>query len=206
MNYLMMLMLCVCVCVCVRVCVRVCVCVLFFFCVCVYFLLLLLLFFVVFFCCFFLGGGRGGGGLLSFFYFLYKNICCGYAFELHRQVDAIQMGAHNICFYKEVDKRYTGYNLMTTELLDCELYIGVCAVIRSNTVYVKEVHRDLVHVYSGHNPILFSFFFFLQVELLRSQQGPQGLPNGVFGNFRQVQRNNGRLIEANFLPWTFKSK
>ena len=36
--------------------------------------------------------------------FLYKSICCGYSFELHRQIDAIQMGTHNICLYKEVDK------------------------------------------------------------------------------------------------------
>ena len=36
--------------------------------------------------------------------FLYKNIYSGYSFELHRQVDAIQMGIHNICLYKEVDK------------------------------------------------------------------------------------------------------
>ena len=43
------------------------------------------------------------------------------------------MGAHNICLYKEVDKKYTGYNLKTMELLDCAL-IGVCAVIRSNMV------------------------------------------------------------------------
>ena len=43
------------------------------------------------------------------------------------------MSTHNICFYKEVDKKYTGCNLKTTELLECEL-IGVCAVIRSNTV------------------------------------------------------------------------
>ena len=57
----------------------------------------------------------------------------GYSFELHRQVDAIQMGIHNICLYKEVDKKYTGYNLKTMELLDYAL-IGVCAVIRSNTV------------------------------------------------------------------------
>ena len=72
-----------------------------------------------------------------FFFFsdiLSKSICCGYSFELHRQVDAIQMGTHNICLYKEVDKKYTGCNLKTTELLDCAL-IGVCAVIRSNTVY-----------------------------------------------------------------------
>ena len=48
-------------------------------------------------------------------------------------VDAIQMSTHNICLYKEVDKKYTGYNLKTMELLDCAL-IGVCAVIRSNTV------------------------------------------------------------------------
>ena len=30
--------------------------------------------------------------------FLYKSIYCWYSFELHRQVDAIQMGTHNICF------------------------------------------------------------------------------------------------------------
>ena len=39
-----------------------------------------------------------------FFYFLYKRICCEYSFELHRQVDAIQMGTYNICLYKEIDK------------------------------------------------------------------------------------------------------
>ena len=66
--------------------------------------------------------------------FLYKRIIyCGFSFELHQQVDAIQIGTHNICFYKEVDKKYTGCNLKTTELLDCAL-IGVCALIRSNTV------------------------------------------------------------------------
>ena len=48
-------------------------------------------------------------------------------------VDAIQMGTYNIYLYKEVDKKYTGYNLKTMEFLDCAL-IGVCAVIRSNTV------------------------------------------------------------------------
>ena len=51
--------------------------------------------------------------------FLYKSICCGYSFELHRQVDAIQMGSHNLCLYKEVNKKYTGCILKTTELLDC---------------------------------------------------------------------------------------
>ena len=62
-----------------------------------------------------------------------KIICYEYSIELHRQVDAIQLGTHNISFYKEVDKKFTGCILKTTELLDCAL-IGVCAVIRSNTV------------------------------------------------------------------------
>ena len=66
--------------------------------------------------------------------FLYKSIHCGYLFELHQQVDAIQMGSHNICLYKEVDKKYPGCILKTTELLDCAL-IGVCAVIRLNTIF-----------------------------------------------------------------------
>ena len=69
--------------------------------------------------------------------FLYEGICCGYSFELHRQVDAIQMSTHNICLYKEVDQKYTGCNLKTTELLDCVL-IGVCAIIRSNTVFFRQ--------------------------------------------------------------------
>ena len=36
--------------------------------------------------------------------FLYKSICYGYSFELHCQVDAIQMGTHYICFYTEETK------------------------------------------------------------------------------------------------------
>ena len=50
------------------------------------------------------------------------------------------MGTHNICLYKEVGKKYTGYNLKTMELLDCAL-IGVCAVIRSNTVIKQSIHE-----------------------------------------------------------------
>ena len=46
------------------------------------------------------------------------------------------MGTHNICLYKEIDKKYTGCNLKTTELLDCVL-IGVCVVIRSNMVGIS---------------------------------------------------------------------
>ena len=62
----------------------------------------------------------------------YNSICCEYSFELHRQVDAIQIGTHKICLYK-VDKKDSGCNLKSMELLDCAL-IGVYAVIRSNTV------------------------------------------------------------------------
>ena len=60
--------------------------------------------FVFFFLCFF---------FVFFSDFLCKSICCGYPFELHRQVNAIQMGNHNICLYKEEDKKYTGCNLKT---------------------------------------------------------------------------------------------
>ena len=67
--------------------------------------------------------------------FLYKTIYCGYSFELHRQADAIQMGTHNICLYKEVDKKYTGYNRKNTELLVCAL-IRVCAVTKLKTVCI----------------------------------------------------------------------
>ena len=81
---------------------------------------------------------------VSVFSSLYKGICCGYPFELHRLVDAIQMGIHNICLYKETDKKYAGCNLKTTESLACAL-IGVCAVIRSNTVLLKK-SSDNIHV------------------------------------------------------------
>ena len=39
---------------------------------------------------------------------------------------------------KKVDKKYTGCNLKTMELLDCAL-IGVSAVIRSNTVTTYKI-------------------------------------------------------------------
>ena len=34
---------------------------------------------------------------------------------------------HNICLYKEVDKKYNNCNLKTMELYDC-VHVGVCAV------------------------------------------------------------------------------
>ena len=62
-----------------------------------------------------------------------------YSFELHQQVNAIQMSTHSICFYKVVEKEYSSWNLKTMELLDCVL-IGVCAVLRSNTVNDINIH------------------------------------------------------------------
>ena len=66
--------------------------------------------------------------------FLFKSICCGYSFKLHRQVDAIQMSTHNLCLYKEVKKKRTLAVIWRLQN-DCAL-IGVCAVIRSNMVIV----------------------------------------------------------------------
>ena len=61
-------------------------------------------------------------------FFFYKSIYCGYPYELHRQVDAIQMGTHNICHY---DKS------TLAEIKDYRItLIGVCVVIRSNTVHI----------------------------------------------------------------------
>ena len=79
--------------------------------------------------------------IMRFFFsdFLYKGICCGYSFELHRQVNAIQMSTHNICLYKEVDKKCNCCNWKTTELIHCAL-IGACAVIRSNTVSMMKMY------------------------------------------------------------------
>ena len=44
--------------------------------------------------------------LVLFCQLLYTGICCGYPFELHRLVDAIQMSTYNICFYKGIYCRY----------------------------------------------------------------------------------------------------
>ena len=69
--------------------------------------------------------------------FLYKSICYEYSFELHQQVDAIQMGTRNIClYYKEESKKYIGCNLKSMELLNGGLKV-VYAVIRSITVILN---------------------------------------------------------------------
>ena len=91
------------------------------------------------------------------------------AFELHRQVDAIQMGTHNICLYKEVDNKYSGCNLKTAELLDC-VHIGVCVVIRWNTVFytifgcdiIEDLSQEIIAwdkaLFFNHKLLIFSYF------------------------------------------------
>ena len=82
--------------------------------------------------------------------FLYKSICCENSFEF----DAIQMSTHNICLYKEVDKKYTGCNLKTMEFLDCAL-IGICAVIRSNTVALDMWGIQKIFSYNSRKTVCF---------------------------------------------------
>ena len=91
--------------------------------------------------------------------FYKESVCFGYSFELHRQIDAIQMGTLNICLFKEVDKNYTGCNLKTRELLDCGL-IWVCAIIRLNMVcceYSLDLHENISCGYSLEVPQLWCF-------------------------------------------------
>ena len=58
------------------------------------------------------------------------------------------MSTYKICFYNEVDKKFTGCNLKANTLLD-SLLIRVCAVIRSNTACSKVL-----------NTLFHTFFFF----------------------------------------------
>ena len=76
-----------------------------------------------------------------FFLIFFIKACRWYSFELHRLVDAIQMRTHNICLYKKVNKKYTGCNLKTMEIHECAL-IGICAVIRLNTVVYNSTVLD----------------------------------------------------------------
>ena len=90
--------------------------------------------------------------------FLYKGICCGYSFELHGQVNAIQMSTHNICFYEEVDKKYTGCNLKTMELLDCA-YRGMCRNwIEYGTLFTLSIwtppHLIILWIWTIYYPML----------------------------------------------------
>ena len=51
------------------------------------------------------------------FGYFFIGICCGYPFELHPLVDAIQMSTHNICFYKENQKKWHKHHLISSLLI-----------------------------------------------------------------------------------------
>ena len=72
--------------------------------------------------------------IMQFFFLIFfiKAYVVGTHLNCMTRVDAIQMRTHNICLYKKVNKKYTGCN-KTTDFHECAL-IGLCAVIRSNTV------------------------------------------------------------------------
>ena len=75
--------------------------------------------------------------LPGFHYILLRNIVVKYVptyTKVTLKVDAIRKGTHNIYLYRQ--KKCTGCNLKTTELLKCA-FIGICAVIRSNTLFVN---------------------------------------------------------------------
>ena len=94
--------------------------------------------------------------------FLFKSIYCGYSFELHRQVDAIQTSTHNICLYKEVKKKRT-LAVIWRPRNNCAL-IGVCAVIRSNTVSGSPSDLQLTMwsvAYSSSMPVTCNYHRFL---------------------------------------------
>ena len=58
--------------------------------------------------------------------FLYKGICCGYTFELHRLVDAIQMSTHNICFYnKNHTKKQQQKTQKSKSTITCPSFINL---------------------------------------------------------------------------------
>ena len=71
------------------------------------------------------------GDIYAFFFWfsLLKTYVVGTHLNCIKIASAIQIGTHNICIYKEVDKKYALCNLKTTNLLDWAL-IGVCVVIR----------------------------------------------------------------------------
>ena len=98
------------------------------------------------------------------------------------------MSTHNICLYKEVKKKYTGCNLKTTEFLDCAL-IGVCAVIRSNTVVNNCLKVD---AWASFNiPIV---FFQMRIYNLSFCRGIRKI--FIVNNSFTATGNNNRLLQT----------
>ena len=53
---------------------------------------------------------------------LYKDIRCGYPFELRRLIDAIQMSTHNICFYEENQRKSHKHHQISPLLIFFKVY------------------------------------------------------------------------------------
>ena len=70
------------------------------------------------------------------------------------------MDTYNICLYKEVDKKYTGSNQKTTCMKDLDsALIGVCTVIRSNTVcFCGQIRKLVIWIPYPELWIVFCFF------------------------------------------------
>ena len=64
--------------------------------------------------------------VIFLYFFLKACICCGYSFELHQLVDAIQMSAHNICLYKENQKQSHNHHQISpfSDLFYCVSLVG----------------------------------------------------------------------------------
>ena len=72
---------------------------------------------------------------VCFLVFFIRACVLGAHIKLHRQCNS--NGYPYIFPNKEVEEAYTGCNLKNMSLRDCAI-IGVCAVIRSNTVFVHD--------------------------------------------------------------------
>ena len=95
---------------------------------------------------------------------------------------------------------YTGCNLKTTEFLDCAL-IGVCAVIRSNTVY-KNINENLKEIKLKQNRRSYISTHSLQIERGSSTR-PRRLRENLLCNYYNTRRylvnvtiNKQRLLKA----------
>ena len=78
------------------------------------------------------------------------------------QEDAIQIGTHNKCLYKEADKKYTSCKLNTRKFLYCAL-LSVRVVIRSNTVHCGYLLKVL---WGGVSEEYNSIYLYIEISLL----------------------------------------
>ena len=129
--------------------------------------------------------------------FLNKSICCGYLFELHRLVYP-----ENIYLFKEVDKKYTGCNLNTMQLLDSAL-IGVYGVIRSNTAVSFSADRSktvpLLQFFSLRESAFVNVTFFFHCLFLFSIRLSIGCASCLrlfVGNFIYILKHNELKIQT----------